>query len=48
MFCCLRQCLNGNLHKSNAVVNKVREPEIHLDPAHMGEYFFTHQSKKCL
>ncbi|XP_023291290.2 SPRY domain-containing protein 7 [Lucilia cuprina] len=36
MFCCLRNCLNGNIHKTNAIVSKVREPEIHLDAAHIG------------
>lgn len=37
MFCCIRNCLNGNIHKTNTTVSKLREPAIHLDAAHMGE-----------
>lgn len=37
MFCCLRTCLNGNIHKNKKpVVNRVKEPEIHLDAANSG------------
>lgn len=37
MFCCLRTCLNGGqLRKSSAAAHRLREPEVHLDAAHMG------------
>ncbi|XP_061387496.1 SPRY domain-containing protein 7-like [Musca vetustissima] len=37
MFCCLRSCLNGSIHQTNkTVVNRVKEPEIHLDVANAG------------
>ncbi|XP_030373974.1 SPRY domain-containing protein 7 [Scaptodrosophila lebanonensis] len=37
MFCCLRTCLNGGqLRKPTMAANRHREPEIHLDAAHMG------------
>ncbi|KAI9580039.1 SPRY domain-containing protein 7 isoform X1 [Glossina fuscipes] len=36
MFCCLRTCLNGNVHKPSVSVSRVKEPEIHLDASHMG------------
>ncbi|ALC46500.1 CG7785 [Drosophila busckii] len=37
MFCCLRTCLNGaQLRKPNINGNRYREPEVHLDAAHMG------------
>ncbi|XP_075146296.1 SPRY domain-containing protein 7 [Haematobia irritans] len=39
MFCCLRTCLNGNLHKpsrSNLPNNRTKEPEIHLSSTHLG------------
>ncbi|KAH8414002.1 hypothetical protein KR222_001148 [Zaprionus bogoriensis] len=37
MFCCLRTCLNGGqLRKPTAAANRLREPEVHLDAAHMG------------
>ncbi|EDW13753.1 SPRY domain-containing protein 7 [Drosophila mojavensis] len=37
MFCCLRTCLNGGqLRKPTAAAHRLREPEVHLDAAHMG------------
>ncbi|KAL7729611.1 hypothetical protein ACLKA6_007894 [Drosophila palustris] len=37
MFCCLRTCLNGGqLRKASAAAHRHREPEVHLDAAHMG------------
>uniref|UniRef100_A0A1A9X1N4 SPRY domain-containing protein n=1 Tax=Glossina brevipalpis TaxID=37001 RepID=A0A1A9X1N4_9MUSC len=36
MFCCLRTCLNGNVHKPSVSVSRVKEPDIHLDSLHMG------------
>lgn len=38
MFCCLRTCLNGGqLRKPTAAAHRLREPEVHLDAAHMGK-----------
>ncbi|KAH8381419.1 hypothetical protein KR093_004512 [Drosophila rubida] len=38
MFCCLRTCLNGGqLRKPTAAAHRLREPDVHLDAAHMGE-----------
>ncbi|KAH8393980.1 hypothetical protein KR215_012036 [Drosophila sulfurigaster] len=40
MFCCLRTCLNGGqLRKPTAAAHRLREPDVHLDAAHMGKYF---------
>ncbi|XP_037951472.1 SPRY domain-containing protein 7 [Teleopsis dalmanni] len=36
MFCCLRTCFNGNMRKPTKAAQRLREPEIHLDAAHMG------------
>ncbi|XP_013117674.2 SPRY domain-containing protein 7 [Stomoxys calcitrans] len=39
MFCCLRTCLNGNIHKTNRThqpSNRIKEPEIHLDAGTAG------------
>ncbi|KAH8343768.1 hypothetical protein KR059_007634 [Drosophila kikkawai] len=37
MFCCLRTCLNGgHLRKPAAAASRLREPDVHLDAAHMG------------
>ncbi|KAH8295515.1 hypothetical protein KR018_012510 [Drosophila ironensis] len=37
MFCCLRTCLNGGqLRKPATPAHRLREPEVHLDAAHMG------------
>ncbi|EDV91258.1 SPRY domain-containing protein 7 [Drosophila grimshawi] len=37
MFCCLRTCLNGGqLRKPTAAAHRLREPDVHLDAAHMG------------
>ncbi|EDW67105.1 SPRY domain-containing protein 7 [Drosophila virilis] len=37
MFCCLRTCLNGGqLRKPTSAAHRLREPEVHLDAAHMG------------
>lgn len=42
MFCCLRTCLNGGqLRKPTAAANRHREPDVHLDAAHMGKLSFT-------
>ncbi|SPP83432.1 SPRY domain-containing protein 7 [Drosophila guanche] len=37
MFCCLRTCLNGGqLRKPMTAASRLREPDVHLDAAHMG------------
>ncbi|KAH8241183.1 hypothetical protein KR032_001698 [Drosophila birchii] len=37
MFCCLRTCLNGgHIRKPAAAASRLREPDVHLDAAHMG------------